>query len=262
MTPRFSDERRFVGILGLAALVDRLDRIDLVWAWTDHDRFRVPVHPPGIAFPTPVIPPILAVAIIGLGLAAATAMILGVRVRSAAAALVAVSLVDLVVDQQGYSNHTFLIAALAALSVGFPRTDPAALAITVRAQTSSVYLFAALSKLRPGWWSGDVLMMSAQSPLGVRMVRDLPIRTLAVIAVFTVITELVLAAALWARSLRLLSITVGLVFHASIVAVLGWDLGFVAFGLAMLAHLALPLADGRWSAQRTAGIPHPVAGDR
>ncbi len=256
MTPRVAPDRRFVAVVGLAALVDRLDRIDLVWAWTEPGRFRVPVRWLGLGFPTPVLPRAIAVGLIAFGLAAAISLVLGARVRIAAAVVATVSLFDLVVDQQGYSNHTVLIGVLGALTAGFHGTDPAALALTVRAQTSSVYLFAALSKLRPDWWSGDILVRAAQSPLGVRMVRDLPMRTLAVVAVFTVITEMILATALWSWSWRPLSITLGLAFHLSIIAVLGWDLGLVAFGLAMVAHLTLPPGFGPVRGDIETGIPH------
>ena len=182
-----------------------------------------------------------------LGWVAGLCLALGLLPHVMAGVGAALGMVTLLWDQQLYSSHlTFLTIMLALLA--FAESDrhrgmsrrrhsdglgvpwwPQFLMMT---QVSAVYLFAGLSKAQPTFLSGE--------PLEGWMWADLPQWTYAALAWATVITELVLAFALWHPRFRRLAAVVGVLLHLSIITLLaGENIWLVAFALTTTA--AYPL---------------------
>ncbi|MEZ5378195.1 MAG: hypothetical protein R2733_16935 [Acidimicrobiales bacterium] len=238
-------ERWFVRVLGTAAVIDAVDQVGDVSI--EPGRLRVPVVIVGVELPTPTLP--TAVAIIWL--IGAVLLIAG-PVRPGAAAVVVASGLTLVSDQQLYSNHTFLIWNLCLL-VTLTWSNHWVLGLTVRTQISVVYVFAALSKLRSPWLSGDVLRRTADGVIGLPIARDLPDRSLTAVALWVIVVELVLAVLVWRG--RSVGVVVAGAFHLGIVAVVGNQVGLVVFGIAMLSHFALPALARPASTSKSGSIP-------
>jgi hypothetical protein len=147
-------------------------------------------------------------------------------------------------EQQTYSNHMMFIAWLALWLAVVPSDASWSLAarerggrtvcwgdqVLLMAQLSVCYLFAALSKLNPGFLSGDGL----QSYVTVRV--DLPGPVWAVLAGAAVLTELGLSLGLWLPRTRWVAGVAGLLLHLTILVAMwshAWALS--AFGIACLA---------------------------
>ncbi len=234
-------EPRFVQVVGLAALLDAADRADTLRI--PEDRLRVPVDMLGLTLPSPTLPSAVA---LGLGvmwaLGAALMLITPTRMASRVGAplLLIGSGLPLALDQQHFTNHTFLLWCLAALITIGGTSNPWMLAVTVRSQISVVYVAAAVAKLRPSWWSGDILVRSADGWLGLPIARDLPLRALTALALAVIVVELFLAVAIWQERLRVAAIVTAAIFHLGVIAVVGTDIGLIVFALAMLSHFTLP----------------------
>ena len=258
-------DRRFVQIVALAALLDAADRADTLRI--PEDRLRVPVDVFGLTVPSPALPTAVA---LGLGitwaLGAALMLISPSRMASPVGAplLLVGSGLPMALDQQHFANHTFLLWCLTALIAISRASDTWLLRVTVRSQISVVYVAAAIAKLRPTWWSGDILVRSADGWLGLTIARDLPLRALTALAIAVIAVELFLAVAIWPERLRLATIMSAAVFHLGVIAVVGNDIGLVLFAVAMLSHFALPArttaaataADGPASTSNLSSI-HP-----
>ncbi len=229
--------RTFERLVGLAALIDTADRAGGLAI--GNGSLRVPVVILGVPLPTPDVPTPVVAAVAMVWVGGALLMAAGVG-RVGAAGLLLGSGAALAVDQQNYSNHTFLIWSLAALIVIAGSSSPWLLGLTVRSQISIVYIFAALSKIRDPWWSGEILRRSADGIVGLVIARDLPDRSLVALAVWIIGVECALAALVWWEHGRTVALTAAVAFHGGVIAVVGNDLGLVVFALAMLSHFALP----------------------
>jgi hypothetical protein len=191
--------------------------------------------------------------------AAAVAFALGWRTRAAGLALGLVLAYVLILDQQLYSNHLYLLLLLvllvtvgdggAALSLDARRRGarqsvtgwPVAL---LKLQVSIVYLFAALAKLNLYFLSGAMLaaylrrggLLTLPEPL-----LSFPVVTL--LAVAAVATEGYLAFALWTPRRQVAALVIGLTLHLCMVLTLSPTLDLVVFAVELLALYPLFLVD-------------------
>lgn len=183
---------------------------------------------------------------------AATLLLLGVAAATAAALIVAGNVLLLVADQQLYSNHVFLVVLLCA-AFSLTRSDEALSVrallrrgdtpngptdvpwwpqLLVIATVSACYLFAGLSKVNPEFLTGDLVASMAPHWVPAQLA-----------AWATVPTEIAIGAGLWFRSTRRWALLLGVLLHASIIALLDSPLPFTAF--ALLCFSAYPLV-WRW----------------
>ena len=128
----------------------------------------------------------------------------------------------LVLDQQTYTNHLYLLA----LAVGFitlaqwrPRDGqvPAWPVFLLKSQLTVMYTFAAISKINPAFLSGAVIYANLRSSIVESAPVLVSFPALATAAFATVAVELFLAWALWFKPWRRTAVAVGVVFHASLV---------------------------------------------
>lgn len=234
---RGRSKHNFGRVLGLAAILDAIDRARDIGI--DADAFRAPVSILGADAPTPTLMPAVAV---GLGLfwliGGALLTVGSVRLQRAGAIGVLIgSGAALIIDQQLFANHTWLLWSLSGLIVLGDRAKPE---LTVRSQISIVYLFAALSKLRSPWLDGDILRRSADGVLGLTVARDLSEPGLVGLAFATIAVEMVLAVIIWSERPRTLAVALATGFHVGVILVVGVQLGLAVFALAMLSHFFLP----------------------
>ncbi len=206
----------------------------------------------------PELTPAIAWLLIAVWLAAAVAFTIGWHSRPAGAVLVAAMASVLVSDQQAYGNHLYLLTLLAllltladagaALSLDARRRGerpsvPGWPVSLLRIQLTLVYGFSALTKLNEDFLSGAVLAGSLQTgpitfPAGLRTPA-----VLSVVAAVAIAVEALLALALWSTRLRPAAVGAGVVFHLSIVALIGGATGeLVVFSLEMWAVYLLFVA--------------------
>jgi Vitamin K-dependent gamma-carboxylase len=226
----------------------------LLRALTDPDR---------LSWPTVTWLPEPTTALVGaLGaawLVAALALAAGIAGRLAAGALAAVGVLVLTLDEQLYSNHLVLMTAMAGLlSLARPsaawsvdarlrrhRPEPIPYwpIFLLQVQVSTVYLFAALSKLNPSYLSGEVLAKEMRPFRGGSFDAVGDPFVLAV-AVGALALEAFLAVGLWHTRLQRVAVPLGIVMHLSIAVLLAPPSRLIspvlaAFGL--LAVAAYPL---------------------
>lgn len=204
---------------------------------------------------TPRLTDGLAWTLIGMWVLGATALLLGWRTRLAGAVLTGTVVMVLLLDQQLYSNHLYLIVVAcglltvadsgAALSLDALRTGerreiigwPVAL---LRLQVSVVYGYAALSKLNPDFLSGSVVAsyLRDAGPLAVpdswRFLE--PMLALSVLAICG---EAFLCVALWFRQWQPAAMVVALGLHGGITGWLEPTYQLLVFSVAMLPLVIL-----------------------
>ncbi len=179
----------------------------------------------------------------------AAALTLGLRARLAAAGLALLAAVAMLLDQQVYSNHLALMAVLCGLlALGQPaavwsldarRRPPVAASpywpvLLIKIQISTLYGFAALSKLNDVYLSGEVLERSTWG-----FVNKLGDPILIVAAVAGVAVELFLSVGLWNERLQRIAFPLGLSFHLLIVATFDNPLPLIPFALLALSPYVL-----------------------
>jgi hypothetical protein len=193
--------------------------------------------------------------------AAALLFAAGWWTRAAGFTLTAICLYVVLIDEQLYSNHLYLLAMLSALfvladagavwsidawrrrrretsSALAPATVPAWPVFLLKTQLSSLYLFAALSKLNGSFLSGAALLgylpsglLQALSP-GPRVALVLGLSWVAIAA------EAFLAVALWSARWRPAALLCGIVLHAGMILLFPVA---VRFQLAIFAAEALAI---------------------
>ena len=191
----------------------------------------------------------LAWGLIGLWVLAGLAFLVGWQTRLAGALLTITLVSVLLLDQQLYSNHLYLLVLLvgtltvadsgAAISLdarGHEERDvPAWPVWLLRAQVSIVYGYAALAKLNLDFLSGSVVAASLR--------RDGPLafpdawrsaEPMLVLAVMAICLEAFLAVALWSRRWRPAALVAGLGLHAGITGWLSPTYQLLVFSLAIL----------------------------
>ena len=165
----------------------------------------------------PALTPAAAPIMIGVWLVAGTLFMLGWRARWTGGLLAATLLVYVLLDEQTYSNHVYLLSLFVALLVladsgavlsldarrrGPRATVPAWPVFLLRAQLSIVYGFTAVSKLNGAFLSGEVL---ATQLIPLRLVRGLigppAVDLLAIgLSILTVVMEATLAVWFWSAA--------------------------------------------------------------
>jgi len=189
-----------------------------------------------------------ALALVVIGLLAAVGFSVGFLTRSNGIVLAGTIGYRLVLDQNLYSNHAYLLVLVAFLLVladtgvtfsldsrlrwrrvsdipNWPLT-------LIRVQVSLIYLFSGLAKLNSVFLSGQVLEVHSRLPAIVGIGYGL-----VVAAWLIVLWEIFQAGALWSPKLRSAAFVGGLLFHASIVLLMGRfpSAGLIVFGMVSLS---------------------------
>ncbi len=177
----------------------------------------------------PVLPAASIWAFILLWMLAAAAFAVGWHTRIAGAVLACAIGYSLMLDQQLYSNHlyllflTVLLLTLAADDAGGTAREtvegwPIWL---LKIQVSIVYIFSAMAKLTPQYLSGEVLTHSLKLEgfLTVPMSWRLPV-AMKLLSGIAIAAELFVGLGLWSRRLRPVAVLVGVLFHLFIIAAL------------------------------------------
>jgi vitamin K-dependent gamma-carboxylase-like protein len=256
-------ESRSVGIvraaIGAAAILKLSDAAPLLLSLARPEAFRLPRFA-ALPMPGPEVMP----GLLALGFAAAVGLLLGWRTRLSGAVLAAVLGFVLLLDQQLYGSHLYLLFLLtllltladsgAAVSLDARRTGgrariPAWPAVLMKLQLTIVYGFSAVAKLNPVYLSGDALAAALRKPGLV----TLPLAAwspsqLAPLAWASILLELVLAGGLWSRRWRLPVAWAGVAFHALVVLTLSPPVDLVVFAVESLSIYRLFFERERGSA--------------
>jgi predicted DCC family thiol-disulfide oxidoreductase YuxK len=204
---------------------------------------------------TPRVTDGLAWVLIGLWVVSAAALLVGWRTRLAGAVLTTTIAAVLLLDQQLYSNHLYLIMLVcglltvadsgAALSLDALRRGerdelsgwPVWL---LRLQVSLVYGYAALSKLNPDFLSGSVIAsyLRREGPLAVPDAWRF-LEPMLVLSVLAITAEAFLSLALWSRHWRPAALVVALGLHVGITGWLEPTYQLLVFSLVTLPLLIL-----------------------
>jgi predicted DCC family thiol-disulfide oxidoreductase YuxK len=179
----------------------------------------------------------------------AAALTLGLKARLAAAGLALLAVLAMLLDEQVYSNHLALMAVLCGLlALGRPaavwsldarRRPPVAATpywpvFLIQVQISTLYGFAALSKLNDVYFSGEVLERSTWG-----FVNTLGEPLLIAAALAGIAVELFLSVGLWNARLQRIAFPLGLCFHLLIVATFERPLPLIPFALLALSPYVL-----------------------
>lgn len=225
------------------------------------DGLRVPFVP-GLAPPSvEMLPWFLAI-----WFALAALLTLGVFTRITGAALALVLSYTVLVDEQTYSNHLYLVAIEVLLLVlgnagacwsvdawrrGRIDTVPAWLITLWKLQISIVYFFAGVAKINGEFLGGDVLAnyWPTSGWLGFLAGLRTP-QVLQPLAWASVAAEFFLAFALWLPAFRRLAVAVGVCLHLGMIVLVSQKdpTGIIVFALATVPPYLLFFD---WSAPKT-----------
>jgi hypothetical protein len=212
---------------------------------------KIPVFP-GI----PLIPAGARPLFIGTWLLASLLFAIGWRTRSAGSVLGLLIGYTVVVDQQTYSNHLYLLAVVilllticdsgAAWSLDARRHGRKADIATwpvllLKIQVTIVYVFSCAAKVTRPYLSGEILAASLKSEglLAVPSALHVP-PVMSALAIASIAVELFIAFGLWSRRLRPFAICAGLGFHLLILATVDSSrLSLAIFALAMFSMYTL-----------------------
>jgi hypothetical protein len=165
-----------------------------------------------------------ALMVLALWFISALAFMMGWKTRISGLILAATMGYTLVLDQQLYSSHLYLLCLVVLLltvaEFGDPSTSPTVWrwpVVLLQIQLSLVYFFAALTKMNSVYMNGYML--------GANLRREMPAvafnpRVLSAMAVTSIVIELFLAGAFWIRSLRKVAVVVGALFHLAMITTL------------------------------------------
>lgn len=234
-------------LIGLAALIKGATFLPQLLGLSHANTLVVPVF---TWMPEPSQALLVVISVIWL--MASGMFMLGWQVHLSGSILAATLAFTLLLDQQTYSNHLFLMAVLVALAtladagaaLPFPRGSPTRNVplwgpLLIMSQVSVVYLFAAATKINRGFLSGQVILDTMTdgviSPPSLLTTPGAG-RTLAVL---TIATELFLAIGLWIRATRIPAVLVGAALHGSTMLFLGPIAELFVFTLLMTS--AYPL---------------------
>jgi hypothetical protein len=216
----------------------------------------------------PLLPASALPAFIALWLVAALLLVVGWKTRVAGCVLTLVTWYALLLDQQVYSNHLYLLALLillltisdsgAAWSLDArQRAAPSDVAawpiVLLKLQVTLVYFFSAIAKITPLYLSGEVMALMLKNEGWLALPQ--PWRTPAVmscLAMASIAAELFIAIGLWSPRLRRFAIVTGIGFHLSILAIMNSSrLSLLIFALSMFAAYVLFVDEDprqwRWS---------------
>jgi hypothetical protein len=207
-------------LVGVAAFVDGLITWGTLTRLLEPGILQLPI------LPVPRLSPAWVTPLMCAWLISAAAFTCGWPRRVAGIALSCVLGYVLVLDEQTYSNHLYLLALIVLLltvALWQPRAGraPSWAVFLLKAQLTIAYAFAAATKLNPAFLSGAVIYANLRRPLldvGPPLI-SFPV--LATVAWISVATEFFLSWALWTRRWRAPGIVVGLAFHTSLVVLMG-----------------------------------------
>ena len=219
---------------------------------------KIPLSPLVPVLPSTAIPLFLAV-----WLVAALAFALGLKTRVAGAMLALMTGYTLVLDQQTYSNHLYLLFLFillltisdsgAAWSVDarhtMRREVEAWPILLLKVQVTIVYFFSAVAKIRPQYLAGEILTLNLKEEgwLAVPESWRTP-AIMSLLAVTSIIVEFFIAFGLWSPRLRLSAIIAGVGFHALIIAVIDSSrLSLSIFALEIFAVYLLFVEAALWN---------------
>lgn len=188
----------------------------------------------------PVLPSNALPVFLAVWLVAALAFALGWKTRLAGAVLTLVTGYTLVMDQQTYSNHLYLLF-LVILLLTIADSGTAWPILLLKIQVTIVYFFSALAKLTPQYLAGEILTRSLKQEgwLAVPESWRTP-AAMSLLAVTSIVAELFIAFGLWSPRLRFSAIIAGTGFHLLIIAVLDSSrLSLAIFALSMFAGYLL-----------------------
>jgi predicted DCC family thiol-disulfide oxidoreductase YuxK len=205
----------------------------------------------------------LAWVLIAVWVASVTALMLGWHGRAAGVVLTATLASVLVLDQQLYSNHLYLMATAcglltladssAAISLDARREGERSTVTAwpvwlLRMQVSIVYAFTALAKLNPDFLSGSVVAsyLRRSGPLAVPDAWR-SFEPMFILSLLAVGAEAFLVFALWPKRWRPAGFVVGLGLHLFITIWLDPPFQLLAFSILMLSLylVFLPTAPGQ-----------------
>lgn len=235
-------------MIGLAALLKIFDAGPVLARLGSGDVMRLPY----VAW-APQPSPALHAALLAVWAMAAVALAIGWRTRTAGAALIAVLTTVIVLDEQTYSSHLYLLALLVALLVignsgaalsldargrsgGMPPLLAAWPVTLLKLQVSIVYGFAALAKLNPEYLSGVALANFIPFNAAAELIGMRPMIMIVITAsIFSIAMELALAIWLWVPSRRHVALALGVAIHLGMIATIrgGVRLQLVVFALEM-----------------------------
>lgn len=234
-------------VLGLAALLKGLLTATSVYLFQSADVLRYPYTPFEVSTPSGTI----ALGVVFFWVIFAFLFMIGFGTRLSGALLALMIFLVIGLDQQFYSNHLYLLATVTALmtiagagawysidawrSPG-ERSVPRWAVLLIMLQLTSVYFFAAITKLNDGFLSGAVMERAFEPAMRERVEQLISLETLAPLAI---VTELFLAFAFWHSRARLLALPAGLGFHVLNVAIMGrgGSINLAIFALIMLSMM-------------------------
>jgi hypothetical protein len=217
-------------VIGLAVLLKLVGGTRILTRLSEPTTIKLPLFG-WLPAPTPATVTLLLV-LWGVG---GICFLIGWRTRSAGVLLTIVFAVQLVLDQQTYSNHLYLLALVvawltvadsgAAWSVDARRRPRAAVpawpVFLLQAQTSVVYAYAALSKVTPDYLSGLALAPFVPLQDWVGLIGLPAAATLVLLMSWAAIPlEAVLAIFLWSPRHRIAVALLGVVLHIGMVALI------------------------------------------
>ncbi|HEX9759426.1 MAG TPA: HTTM domain-containing protein [Candidatus Acidoferrales bacterium] len=243
-------DARTVGVVrslvGLAAFVRAFEAGRLLQQWLLPTSMRAP-----LVDGFPAARPEILFLLVGVWGAAAAAFAAGWKTRWTGSVLTLVMSYTLLLDQQTYSNHLYLLILVTGLLTlaggGGLSIDTrlsghreAALAWPVfllKSQVSIVYFFAAITKMNAGYISGETLGLQLHPGFWMLIPEEFAARAAMGLAVASIVIELALAFGLWWKRMRLPVIGTGLLFHFGLVACVipSVSLQIFVFTLLMLA---------------------------
>ena len=155
---------------------------------------------------------------------AAILFALGFRLRLCGPVLTLCMLLTLLMDEQLWSNHLYLLTLeVILLTIASAVARPSAESVQawpvtlLEIQLSIVYIFAAVTKLTPTFLSGAVLYLNLKREGWFALPPTLrTLRVLGVLSVVAIVTEIFLAFALWSPKYRRAGVAMGIMFHLTL----------------------------------------------
>lgn len=191
-----------------------------------------------------------AYAVCMLWLVSSVLFLLGYLTRFAGTALALAMVYVMLIDQQLYSNHHYLMVLVVTLltlgncgarysvdswrSGGLTTAVPGWPQTLLKLQLTSVYGFAAITKINSDFLSG-VIFEGWVNPSAIELMREYG--NLTIFAIAAIGFELFLAVAFWSRTVRWVALPLGIGFHMTLVWVMGASVSFdfIVFAIVMCA---------------------------
>lgn len=236
-------------VFGAISIVRGLEAIRISWPLTSDTVVRIPY---ATWIPEPDRVTIIVILVVWL--VGGACFTVGYRTQISGTALAAAMTVGLLVDQQTYSNHLYLLAILVALLTmsrpgaqwsmdarsGSASGDSVLWPIVLmKLQVSIVYLFAAITKLNAEYLSGSVVAGQLGQGL-IPFPADWKVgRVMMVVALASVTVELLIAGYLWHPRRRFVAVGAGVLLHGAIPLLMQPFVQLAVFSAIMLASYVL-----------------------